>query len=132
VFKRTFLMATFLVAASTCGAETLTGTQIEPALNDVTVWYEPLSATSPRQFFNKNGQTPYVDAAGTKTFGAWLVRGDKYCSQWPPSEHWTCYGVARETLSNGTVRITFISGGDGKLYPGIAKPGKHIDEAWAE
>ena len=84
----------------------------------------------PRQFFNKNGETPYVDAKGSKTYGQWLVRGDKYCSLWPPSDHSSCYGVERETRADGSVIITFVSGGGGKRYVGIAKAGKHLDQAW--
>ncbi|MGB8818535.1 MAG: hypothetical protein WCC66_11505 [Rhizobiaceae bacterium] len=121
----------FLASATPiAAAEMLTGPQIEPALNGVTIWYEPLSARSARQFFNKNGETPYVDAKGSKTYGQWSVRGDKYCSLWPPSDHWTCFEVERETRADGNVFITFASGGGGKRYVGIAKPGMHVDEAW--
>jgi hypothetical protein len=130
---RAFALVCLIAAATgTAHGETLTHDQIEPALNDVTVWYEPMSATSARQFFNHNGETPYVDESGTKTFGRWLVRGDKYCSQWPPSDHYVCYGVERSVDAKGRTIITFLSGGDGKRYTGVAKSGQHVDEAWAE
>ena len=129
---RLIATATVLAFVSPAVAEPLTGPQIELTLEDITIWYEPLTETSARQFFSRNGQTPYMDGDGDKTFGIWLVRGDKYCSQWPPSDRFVCYGVERKTTPEGVTRITFISGGDGKRYTGIAKQGNHIDEAWAE
>jgi hypothetical protein len=123
---------TLLSLAMPARGETLDGPGIEAALNDVTIWYEPLSQTSPRQYFRKNGQTPYIDETGTKTYGRWLVRGDKYCSNWPPSERYVCYGVERSTDANGRTIITFLSGGDGKRYTGVAKAGMHVDEVWAQ
>ena len=130
---RSFMPAALmLTGVSIAHGETLTHDQIEPALNDVTLWYEPLSPTSARQFFNHNGETPYIDEAGAKTFGRWLVRGDTYCSQWPPSDRYVCYGVERTTDAKGHTVITFLSGGDGKRYTGVAKAGNHVDEAWRE
>lgn len=129
------LIALFCIAAAgvaTANGETLTREAIEPALNDVTIWYEPLSPASARQYFNRNGETPYIDESGAKTFGRWLVRGDQYCSQWPPSDRYVCYGVERITDSEGHTVITFLSGGDGKRYTGVAKPGNHVDEVWGE
>lgn len=132
MFLRASILIVTLASAHGAFAETLTGAEIEPALNDVTIWYEPLTPTSARQFFKKNGQTPYIDSDGDKTFGVWMVRGDTYCSQWPPSDRFVCYGVEREALADGSIRITFLSGGDGKRYAGIAKPGSHIEEPWGE
>lgn len=105
---------------------------IESALNDHTAWYTPLVPTSARQYFHKNGETPYVDANGDKTYGEWTVRGDKYCSLWPPSDHWSCFDVMRGTLQDGTPTLTFISGGNGKAYEAVLKDGKHIDEVWGQ
>jgi hypothetical protein len=39
--------------------------------------------------------------------GHWEVRGDQYCSVWPPSERWTCYQVDQSGLD---VRFTDTSG----------------------
>ena len=129
---RAFVTAAFLIAAIPAGAEPLKGSEIEPALNDVNIWYEPLSPKSARQFFNHNGETPYIDEAGAKTFGRWLVRGDQYCSQWPPSDRYVCYGVERTTDAKGRTVITFLSGGDGKRYTGVARAGMHVDEVRGE
>lgn len=39
------------------------------------------------------------------------MRGDQYCSQWPPNEAWTCYDVVIETSV-----LTFVSA-SGTRYP---------------
>jgi hypothetical protein len=45
------------------------------------------------QQFNADGSTVYTtDRAST---GAWRLDGAQYCSQWPPSDRWSCYTVAR-------------------------------------
>jgi hypothetical protein len=118
--------------ASAQAGEKLSGPQIEALLNDSTAWYVPLTATSARQYFHKNGETPYVDGKGDKTFGEWVVRGDKYCSLWPPSEHWSCFEMEKGMLPDGTPTTTFVSGGGGKRYEAVLKSGKHIDEAWGK
>ncbi len=108
--------------------EKVLGAQIEPMLNDTTAWYLPLSPSSARQYFNKNGETPYIDASGSKTYGGWLVRGDQYCSVWPPSDHYSCYDVEKGAAADGKPTISFVSGG--KRYEAVLKSGKHVDEAW--
>ena len=40
-----------------------------------------------------SGRTLYH--AGRDSWGYWIVRGDLYCSQWPPSDRWDCYGMTR-------------------------------------
>jgi hypothetical protein len=37
----------------------------------------------------------------------WEVRGDRYCSIWPPSDRWTCYAVAQSGLD---IRFTAETG----------------------
>lgn len=104
----------------------------EALLNDSTVWYLPITPNSPRQYFNKNGETSYIDAESNKTYGSWLVKGEKYCSIWPPSEHMACYGLETSTDSKGRKLIAFISGGNGKRYEGIIKAGKHLEVTLSE
>ncbi|QMU59960.1 MAG: hypothetical protein GKR98_04035 [Boseongicola sp.] len=41
------------------------------------------------QDFRVSGRTLYN--AGENSWGNWEVRGDRYCSQWPPSQGWDCY-----------------------------------------
>ena len=47
----------------------------------------------------EDGQTQAFHADGTTQLGAylgkWRVRGDLYCSTWPPRQSWTCYAVER-------------------------------------
>jgi hypothetical protein len=121
-----------LLAVSARAGELLKGPQIEAILDDSTAWYTPLGPDSARQYFNRNGETPYVDAKGEKTYGEWQVRGDKYCSIWPPSDHWSCFELEKGALADGTPTFTFISGGGGKRYEAVLKSGKHIDEVWTK
>jgi hypothetical protein len=32
---------------------------------------------------------------GSAQWGQWRVQGDRYCSQWPPSDRWDCYAIDR-------------------------------------
>ncbi len=57
-----------------------------------------------RQTFASDGETYYEEVNGFRpSFGRWRAKNDKYCSQWPPSEIWTCYKVAADND-----RLTFI------------------------
>lgn len=84
----------------------LSGAEITDALTERSLLYE--AAT---QVFYASGRTLYN--AGADSWGYWLVRGDQYCSQWPPSGLWDCYDVA---LNGDEVR--FI-GSDGSFSDGI-------------
>ena len=66
------------------GWQRLTGDQITAALTGRVV----LHGGGQRQGFAADGGTVYDDSRGH-----WRVEGDQYCSQWPPSERWACYGV---------------------------------------
>jgi hypothetical protein len=121
--------ALIVVATLSAYADPLKGNDIEPLLNDTTVYGLPLGLGNWRQFFSKGGETVYVDAAGQKTFGSWQVRGNKYCSTWPPSDRWVCYEVEGGVTADGKPTVAWISGGDGKRYEGRVVSGSHIDEA---
>jgi len=57
-----------------------------------------------RQTFASDGETYYEEVNGFRpAFGRWRAQNDAYCSQWPPSDIWTCYKV-----STDGDRITFI------------------------
>jgi hypothetical protein len=56
-----------------------------------------------RQSFSGNGDTRHTMGTGHSD-GEWDVRGDQYCSRWPPGDRWTCYDV----LSDGPT-VTFVS-----------------------
>lgn len=58
------------------------------------------------QDFRASGRTLYN--AGQDSWGYWRIQGDQYCSQWPPSDLWACYAMARKGD-----RLRFIgAGGD--------------------
>ena len=47
------------------------------------------------QDFAGDGGTVHKQGTGQST-GIWDVRGDQYCSRWPPGETWTCFDMARD------------------------------------
>jgi hypothetical protein len=87
----------------------LSGDEIRAALNDKTVAGVD-EDKSWQQTFQKSGATFYSQGSAVQN-GSWDVRGDEYCSQWPPSEHWSCYKITGEGD-----HLTFISK-DGKTWP---------------
>jgi hypothetical protein len=60
------------------------------------------------QSFDVGGATVYTGADGKQSSGRWDVRGDEYCSQWPPSDVWACYAMAADTAADG-ITIIWIS-----------------------
>lgn len=127
---RIYLSALLIFISALCAAaEPLDAKTIERLLNDTTVYGLPPARDSWRQSFAKNGETIYMDAAGAKTFGQWLVRGDKYCSLWPPSDRWVCYRMESGVDKVGRPTVTWISGGDCKRYEALLTRGLHVDEA---
>lgn len=121
------VLATLLLMTTTAFAgEPLKGADIEPLLNDMTAYYLPLASPSARQYFNKNGETIYVNSAGATTTGSWLVRGDAYCSVWPPSEHYVCYPIEMSKGADGKDVYTFVSGGGGKRYDSVLVKGNQV------
>lgn len=103
------LLAVFLCLPCMLSAEgwrVMTGEEIAVALTDRNLIYD--NAT---QSFYESGRTLYN--AGQDSWGYWAVRGDQYCSQWPPADGWDCYDMAE---SGGMLR--FI-GPDGATTEGI-------------
>jgi hypothetical protein len=84
----------------------LSGSDIQILLSDRTY----VADGGIEQIFQASGQTVYT-VKGAVSQGQWRVEGDKYCSVWPPSEHWACYDMTQ----SGAV-ITFISS-SGTRYP---------------
>lgn len=62
------------------------------------------------QIFQRTGATFYMQGASVSN-GLWDIRGDQYCSQWPPSQTWSCYDVVEDDGS-----VVFISS-SGNRYP---------------
>ncbi|SEW03596.1 hypothetical protein SAMN04488515_0755 [Cognatiyoonia koreensis] len=44
-----------------------------------------------RQQFGADGSTQYITERFSE--GRWAARDGQYCSQWPPSDGWTCYYI---------------------------------------
>ena len=88
----------------------LDGTGVTAALAGKTLTYDD----GTRQVFKADGATIYDN--GQQSLGHWDVRGDQYCSVWPPSDHWACYGV--EASGNA---VRFVAG-DGSVSVGKVAP----------
>lgn len=67
------------------------------------------------QDFDPAGRTTYSQG-NSNSPGTWEVRGDQYCSTWPPNPNRSCYDV---TMDGST--ITFIANGGGRSPATIAK-----------
>lgn len=65
----------------------LDGVGITVALTDRVLVYDGGAV----QDFRASGRTLYD--SGSPSWGYWEVRGDQYCSLWPPSAVWECYTV---------------------------------------
>ena len=66
----------------------MSGDDILAALTDQVVVYEDAT-----QKFFASGRTLYTTLEDS--WGGWAVRGDQYCSTWPPSGTWDCYDMTR-------------------------------------
>lgn len=104
-----FLILTILLIQPVTAAENkLDGAAIAVALNNVTLTSTENERTI-EQVFQSSGATFTIDVlTQALSQGFWRVEGDKYCSQWPPSEHWSCYDMFSNKIgvvfvsSNGT------------------------------
>jgi hypothetical protein len=90
----------------------LTGPEITAALTARTLGYEGGGT----QTFFADGRTLY-DGGGPE-WGRWRVEGDRYCSVWPPSDRWTCYGVERHARG---LDLRFVA------EDGTPSDGRYID-----
>jgi hypothetical protein len=105
---RVAILALALVStdASATGASAaehrLSGAEIRSALGGRTI-VGVSDGGAWRQSFSPEGDTRHAMGSGHSD-GVWDVRGDQYCSRWPPGDRWTCYDV----LGDGDV-ITFVS-----------------------
>jgi hypothetical protein len=90
---RAMLIASLFAGPAAAMAEeiwqSLTGAEIAAALTDRVIVYR-----NAVQEFRVSGRTLYD--AGQASWGYWAVRGDQYCSMWPPSDLWACYDMARD------------------------------------
>lgn len=72
-----------------------------------------------RQTFETTGGTMYVE--DRPSHGRWRVDGDRYCSQWPPSEHWSCYDVLMDDTPahGGEASLIWITSAGQREVTGI-------------
>ncbi len=68
------------------------------------------------QSFMPDGETVFAAKGGRQSNGHWRVQAGRYCSVWPPSDHWACYDVMQE----GTT-VDFVAD-DGSISAGHLKP----------
>ncbi len=79
----------------------LQGEALTAALSGQTLAYEDAIQT-----FYASGRTRYT--ARQESWGYWRADSQYYCSQWPPTEEWTCY-TAR--ISPDGAELRFIDPG---------------------
>ena len=92
---RLFLSVLLLSGAAFAQDIKLSGAEIKTALADHTLQSTREDGKTWQQIFQKSGVTFY--SVGTaQSQGFWEVRGDQYCSQWPPNESWACYDMTRD------------------------------------
>ena len=102
---RLFFSVFLLSGAAVAQGHRLTGAEIKTALSDQTLQGTREDGKMWQQIFQKSGVTFYsVGAAQTQGF--WEVRGDQYCSQWPPSESWACYDMTRDGELYSFISVT--------------------------
>ena len=110
------LIAILLFLTPALAAERpLTGAEITALLADRTVAGTDQNGKPWTQVFQKGGLTIYSQGTAVST-GYWRVTGDQYCSQWPPNETWSCYGMTGEGD-----HATFVSS-SGASYPVTVTP----------
>ncbi|MFL4471635.1 hypothetical protein ACERZ8_17790 [Tateyamaria armeniaca] len=88
---RRFALILALCAPESAAADwvALSGAEIRAALEGQKLVYA--NAT---QEFRASGKTLYT-TNGRDSWGNWRIEDDQYCSQWPPSDLWACYGLER-------------------------------------
>ncbi|MEO0637109.1 MAG: hypothetical protein AAFY73_10715 [Pseudomonadota bacterium] len=130
------MLLPLLALTSPVHAETaLNGAQITERLSGNTAIARISAGTPWRQHFAEDGTTRYYSGSRPASLGKWEVRGDEYCSLWPPARAWECYevradGAAISWHRQGAVPDTAILyAGDRTLGP---LPPTHASEAKAD
>jgi hypothetical protein len=83
-----------LVAPARADEKPLNGAAIAALLSDQVMTGENKGRPW-QQIFHKTGATFYT-TGGAQSQGRWEVRGDQYCSVWPPSPAWACYDMVQD------------------------------------
>jgi hypothetical protein len=101
-----------LMASPVWAGDKLDAAGIVAALTGKVLGY----ADGTTQSFKADGETIFVAKDGRQSIGHWRVQADWYCSVWPPSDQWACYGVTQEGGD-----IAFLAD-DGSISLGHLKP----------
>jgi hypothetical protein len=107
-FVRCSLVACLMPTAAFASETKLSGTEIEAALSDRSLYAGELGAIE--QIFQKGGITFYIEN-GASSVGGWTVEENQYCSTWPPGRNKACYDV----FGDGDA-VIFVSK-NGQRYP---------------
>ena len=75
------------------------------------------------QSFDDGGATIYTKG-GAQSQGRWDVRGDQYCSLWPPSDVWACYAMTIDTSDLAHEQVTWISADGHRSAAHLIRKGK--------
>ncbi|WP_033838284.1 hypothetical protein [Mesorhizobium loti] len=104
---RTFLFALGLLSVPVISAPAaevaMKGPEILAALKGAHVQGDGWS-----QDFDDGGATSYT-RGDSHQIGRWDVRGDQYCSLWPPSDAWACYAMTIDSSNPAHEQVTWIS-----------------------
>jgi hypothetical protein len=103
------------------------GEAAKAALTGATAFETGVSYRPWRQYFAPDGSTIYFGKDGPSSQGSWDMRGDQYCSVWPPATQWVCYSVIVSKDAQGRTVITWI-GADGERSAGTLVPGNQLDK----
>jgi hypothetical protein len=95
------LVLAFFVSSASAG-------EIEAALSGRTGFEAGKTYRPWRQYFAADGTTVYF-GDGPSSIGKWEVRGNQYCSLWPPVKDWVCYNVELSPGTAAPVTITWIA-----------------------
>jgi hypothetical protein len=120
--RQTGLLAILLFVTLTCGAlaaeVTMKGADILADLKGAKVEGDGWS-----QSFDDGGATVYVKGTN-QSRGRWDVRGDQYCSLWPPSDVWACYAMTIDASNPAGEQVTWISADGARSAAHLIRKGK--------
>lgn len=104
----------FLAAPAFAEEQPMKSAEVTAFLNGATVEGNQDGAAW-SQTFDADGTTLYTTTSG-ETSGQWQLRGDKFCSLWPPATGWDCYDITGEGEN-----ISFVPEDGSKAWPATRK-----------
>ncbi len=93
--KNLFLMVclSLLIATAQAAEKKLGAGELKDLLSNIRLTSTE-TGREIEQVFQASGATFTIDVeTHQQSQGFWKLQGDKYCSQWPPSENWECFDV---------------------------------------